>query len=418
MRVIIILLLIIIITVVKIRRKNLKRIKFFDQKVDVCKSLIYDKPSFKETYSESRDLFLKNVRGADKILNFTLPFYPTLQITMAVFEGSKENLLLHISGTHGVEGYVGAAIQNNFLQNYIHKKPGFFKNKTRPTVIFIHALNPFGMSYYRRANENNVDLNRNALFTEQEWTEALDRDPNIAGYEDLNHVINPKYQKYLSRLHLSVMSIYKVLTLGLYNVKRSMVTGTYSNYHGLFFGGHRTAVSHDYVRKHLEYMGYLETVKNLVLIDVHSGLGPTGKDTIMVGKSSTVPIEEIKDIFSGSFRIVETHESQTSVTRGYELTMGDVSDNYPKLFKNLKKSISVTQEFGTYNSISVGLALIEENQQWFQGGYHEQEYLKTKNRMLLEIFCPNDPYFRKNVLKRGTSVIEKSLNFFSDKSKI
>jgi hypothetical protein len=30
-------------------------------------------------------------------------------------------------------------------------------------VVFIHAVNPYGMSFWRRWNENNVDLNRNFL---------------------------------------------------------------------------------------------------------------------------------------------------------------------------------------------------------------------------------------------------------------
>ena len=43
------------------------------------------------------------------------------------------------------------------------------------------------MAHYRRWNENNVDLNRNALFPD-EWAAVRARDPNIAGYEDFAHL--------------------------------------------------------------------------------------------------------------------------------------------------------------------------------------------------------------------------------------
>ena len=37
----------------------------------------------------------------------------------------------------------------------------------------VHGLNPFGMKYLRRVNENNVDLNRNSLFTDEELCKTL-----------------------------------------------------------------------------------------------------------------------------------------------------------------------------------------------------------------------------------------------------
>ena len=33
-------------------------------------------------------------------------------------------------------------------------------NILRPTIVFIHCLNPYGMKHNRRVNEENIDLNR------------------------------------------------------------------------------------------------------------------------------------------------------------------------------------------------------------------------------------------------------------------
>ena len=64
------------------------------------------------------------------------------------------NIFLHISGTHGAEAYAGSAIQIFLLERYAIN---LSKNKSYngPTIIFVHALNPYGMKYGRRFNEDN-----------------------------------------------------------------------------------------------------------------------------------------------------------------------------------------------------------------------------------------------------------------------
>jgi hypothetical protein len=59
-----------------------------------------------------------------------------------------------------------------------------------PTIVFVHALNPYGMANNRRFNEDNVDLNRNFLSLD-EFHKAVTRDNNIAGYDDFWYLLNP-----------------------------------------------------------------------------------------------------------------------------------------------------------------------------------------------------------------------------------
>jgi hypothetical protein len=58
--------------------------------------------------------------------------------------------------------------------------------------MLIHAVNPFGMRNFRRFNENNCDLNRNAL-TPEELRQAQARDPTSTGYTQLDYLFNPFY---------------------------------------------------------------------------------------------------------------------------------------------------------------------------------------------------------------------------------
>src|SRR5262245_36907188 len=67
---------------------------------------------------------------------------------------SPRRLLLHSSGLHGIEGFAGSAIQLQLLDNVPALPPD-------AALVIVHILNPYGMSWLRRVNENNVDLNRN-----------------------------------------------------------------------------------------------------------------------------------------------------------------------------------------------------------------------------------------------------------------
>ena len=54
----------------------------------------------------------------------------------------------------------------------------------RPTLVFVHALNPYGFSWVRRVNEDNVDLNRNF----PDWSQPL---PTNDGYAELADILVP-----------------------------------------------------------------------------------------------------------------------------------------------------------------------------------------------------------------------------------
>ena len=103
-------------------------------------------------------------------------------------DGNVESVdIVHSSGTHGVEGYLGAAVQIRFLHElYLRNEkqqrlannpraasPSASNNKVRK-ILLIHAVNPHGMRHHRRTNENNVDLNRNVLSDEM-WTNLRKR---------------------------------------------------------------------------------------------------------------------------------------------------------------------------------------------------------------------------------------------------
>ena len=78
---------------------------------------------------------------------------------------------VHSSGLHGVEGFAGSAIQLQWLT-------GNYQPPDDGAVVIVHVMNPFGMVWLRRVNENNVDLNYNFLAADEKYEGAPARDPS------------------------------------------------------------------------------------------------------------------------------------------------------------------------------------------------------------------------------------------------
>lgn len=106
---------------------------------------------FTETYYQARALFRARAEAAKAEL-VALPLqnlaHLDLTIDVAVLEGSNERVVLHISGTHGVEGFAGSAIQSALLER-LAEGHADASSSEKPTIIFVHALNPYGFSQVR-----------------------------------------------------------------------------------------------------------------------------------------------------------------------------------------------------------------------------------------------------------------------------
>lgn len=217
--------------------------------------------------------------------------------------------IIHSSGTHGVEGYLGSAIQIRFLHELFlqNEEAVQYNNRSKQEassessgkvrkILLIHALNPFGMRHFRRWNENNVDLNRNVLRADEAKT-VIERDPNHFGYVDMDSALNPvsnvvskqhrndlplikTYMQELVSISTVIGSIVKVILLkGYYNAKRTIVSAQYHKQTGIFYGGNGQWEASIFALQHAinEFAGFRlssgKTEEKLFWIDVHTGLG-------------------------------------------------------------------------------------------------------------------------------------------------
>ncbi|KAJ2994063.1 hypothetical protein HDV02_001874 [Globomyces sp. JEL0801] len=356
---------------------------------------------FMPTYYQARRLFRNNCRKKGLELH-SLPITANdtadlgLTIDVAIYRGSNEKVMIHLSGTHGVEGYAGSAIQAKVLESLDFNPNG-------PTIVFVHALNPYGMAFNRRWNENGVDLNRNGL-SEAEFQEKISLGAPKS-YQRLFKLLNPPAK--LNWDFFWPKTLYYLAVYGFNSIKATVVTGNYTYPNSLFFGGQELQQSHvllsQFLKKHLNP----DIVKELVFIDIHTGLGPKGFDTLMVDEVGAA-VFDVK-VFGEKYqnRVISDSSRDGSALSGYDEVSGGNGGFYGSLFPNLKKSMILVQEFGTVNGIAVFKALRADNAAF----HHDPDmFAKTSQDVCDVFYLRNDCGWKEDVLERGETVFRQTLS--------
>ncbi|KAF4043949.1 hypothetical protein GN244_ATG03824 [Phytophthora infestans] len=368
---------------------------------------------FSDSYYQARALFRSRaeVAGA-KLFSLPLEHLKPLDLTVdvAVIEGSRERALLHISGTHGVEGFAGSAIQAALLERTA-TPPSSIKNK--PTVIFVHALNAYGFAQLRRFNEHGVDLNRNWL-TPEEFTERQKRDPNRLGYMDVYELLNPMELSGVKNWFW-VKGIMHLATKGFDAIKQATIGGNYHFPQTLFFGGTELEPSlvllQNFLREHVDF----NAVTKFAMVDVHTGLGPAGVDTLMLGAGSDM--ETARIVFSGSEytnKVVFVHDNDNPVSRGYDGVGGFTFDGVAKLLgpQLEKNALLFCQELGTVPGVFILKAMVEENAIYHHGSSSANR-LPYAQKLRDVFYLHQSSSWKSDVLRRGADVYDRLYVYLS-----
>src|SRR5437879_5848845 len=303
-----------------------------------------------------------------------------LSIDIAWFGvATPRRVLLHSSGLHGVEGFAGSAIQLQLMNTL----PTLSKDSA---LIIVHVLNPYGTAWLRRFNENNVDLNRNFL-----------ADESYSGvpptYAQLDPFLNP--QSPPASDFFILKAGWLILTEGMPALKQAVVGGQYEYPKGLFFGGKHFEQGPEKYKTFLT--DRLSSAERIIAIDVHTGLGKHGEDTLLVEEGD---YDVLRSMFGERVAPSEPDRSVAYRIRGALDTM--IPQAVPKA-----QVFSVTQEFGTYSATRVLHALREENR-WHHYGAGTLDH-PTK-RILKETFYPQDETWQESVLNRGKELLKQGLS--------
>lgn len=284
--------------------------------------------------------------------------------------------LLHSSGIHGVEGFAGSAIQLAILDD-----PPPLRGTA---LVLVHVLNPYGMAWLRRANENNVDLNRNFLAGEEHYRGA----PSL--YRTLDALLNPRTpprpDAFFARAAVTV------LRHGYRPVKQAVAHGQYDFPEGLFYGG---SGLEEGPRRYLDWLAArLSPILTVLAVDVHTGLGAWGED-ILLAQLPNPPSPGLERALGHPLTDPAGEDPAAYVVSG-GLTAG-VRRAAPHA-----RVTGIVQEFGTYPTLRVIAALRDENR-WHLHGARTVTH-RSKQR-LARALCPPDAAWRTRVVQRGLQAV-------------
>ena len=310
--------------------------------------MLSDDPYYSSSYQEARTRFVERL-GAPSATQWRYelscrgPSGEALSIDVARL-GSQDatKALVLSSGTHGVEGYFGSAVQLaalHELQEAVAQDPSL-------AVVMIHAVNPYGFAHLRRVNEQNIDLNRNFLLPGERFEGA---DPTYASLDGLLNPTSPPQRGELFWLK----ALGQIARHGFQALKSSIAQGQYEFERGLFFGGRGPSESNELITQHLPE--WLSSAERVIHIDLHTGLGRWG--SYVLASSEGVPRAELSGLLShfDQDKVQGLNSSGVLYTIRGEFTYAcrqRMSDRqyYPLL-----------AEFGTYNILRVLSALRAEN---------------------------------------------------------
>ncbi|MBL8794424.1 MAG: DUF2817 domain-containing protein [Planctomycetia bacterium] len=301
---------------------------------------------------------------------------------------NTERLLLISSGLHGVEGFVGSAVQLALLERWASER--------RPLpvcCVLLHGLNPFGFAWRRRFDGENIDPNRNFMLPTEPFAGSPEKYPQLDGW------LNP--QRPPARWEsFTLQALTAIARYGKPALRQAVAAGQYDFPKGLFFGGQAPCQSNRFLAEQTERL--LGDCREVVHLDFHTGLGAWGACQLLL---DYVPTDDqrlrlTKWFGSGSFQAGDAHDAayRARGSLGRWCVARHAARDY----------LYVCVEFGTYGPIRVLGGLRAENQvhHWCQPSDAACAFWKAR---LTELFCPRSPAWRQRVIQHSLDLVDRAL---------
>jgi len=373
-----------------------------------------------------------------------------------------DRAFLHSSGTHGVEGFVGSAVQVRLLTEAAAGRRPELTPPPRGMTVLIHAVNPFGFAWNRRFSPTNCDLNRNWLVPSSFEEQAAAGLPALFhAYRDLiapDAVPDPtswsEWAWTRARAGLAIA------LHGLDSLKAAVAAGHRVLPSAMYFGGTELQQEPLLIMAGLEAVGMLQRAPpasralaaaaeaarpawapwaaadaagiweglrgpgSLVSVDVHSGLGLPGQSSLLLSGSGPRGKEAS---FVRRAVGVESHDATVPLKRAvvqdacasgssgvaYEIRGGfaealaavpgpEAGAGEPFAGLGAEDRVCVVQEFGTVPPTSVFFALRAES-----ALHRERPGAPPSHPLrqaLLRAFLPEDAAWRRECLSQGEAV--------------
>jgi hypothetical protein len=309
--------------------------------------------------------------------------------TDAVYLGPADapTVVLIASGTHGVEGYAGAACQFRFMQTYraCYASSGI-------AYLLVHAVNPWGFLHDRRVTREGVDLNRNFIDFP-----AANRPPS--GYRAYHHLLVSNFRP----LPAGLWNELRLFSLALTRERRkslqaAITAGQHEHPDGLFYGGSGPTQSRIVWEQIID--AYLRERKRAFLLDIHTGLGKRGVgELISYLPPSSGDFQRMSRWFRGGLKSMASGDSASAAVEG-TLTAGfDRSVS--------AQSYAIGLEFGTRAPLAVLNAMRADHWYHNDAARLSEKQRERVRRKMRNAFSASDARWHEQLVVRFDQVMEQ-----------
>ena len=353
--------------------------------------------AFSPTYDVARQRFLEAARDvhaqtASYPIDQVGPSGESLSIDIAWVGAREPNQAVVVtSGLHGVEGFLGSAVQLAWL---VGLASGEVELPPRTTVVLVHAVNPFGFAWQRRTDSRNVDLNRN--FVDRRVGEKYFGTPDGYGYAQkiLTPSSVPSWMSYPTFLFGAA---WLVARHGAPMLRTAVASGQYEDQDGLFFGGYVPSESTALMQS--QFWSWTRGADAVVHLDLHTGLGSFADYQLFVEQPHARHLQWYWTHFDYE-RVVSVAERGQYYAQG---VMGAWLARHSSVDYRF-----ACLEFGTHPMIRVLAALREENRVHHYASRGTPVYSRAKKE-LLECFCPRSQLWRRKATRCALDVIRQAV---------
>jgi hypothetical protein len=365
---------------------------------------------FHKTYEDCRSVFIEKANllvsqyEGIKVFKIPVPCETDSDLTIDFCyipaQNTLDNLLILSSGIHGVEAFLGSAVQLMTMEEILSPD-----HLDTIGILLIHGMNPHGFKYLRRVTENNVDLNRNCAIDENLFDTENER------YGKLYDMLNPQGEanhRSLRNRHIHLVMIQKILAESESVLRQTILQGQYEHPEGLYFGGKKLEPQIAAITPILKQK--MASYSRILSIDLHTGYGENGT----------------LHLFPNPVKDADIKADMETLFAGYTIDWGDSDDfyTYTGSFADYigalvpgKTYYPMVFEFGTMDSQKTFGSLrslhnmILENQGFHHGYKNENAEAKIRENFL-EMFCPSHKAWRSKVIMDAKDILELVLERF------
>ena len=302
-------------------------------------------------------------------------------------------VLFVTSGTHGIEGFAGSAIQTVLVQTGLPARL-----PADVALVLVHAVNPFGFAWLRRVNEDNVDLNRNFARAD----ESLPENPD---YDRLYDALNPTAidDPTLAAAQNTVRRFEQ--DAGPAAAYRALSGGQYGHPRGIQYGGRGPTWSNRVLRDVWGHHAGGAAVA--VLVDLHSGLGPCGTGLLFQTARDTS-----REARLAAAWWPDVIRSEPATAGDAALATGLIGPAFTAAHPQAA-AVGVVLEFGTRPMHEVALAVVKDN--WLEHhGRRDSDVGRAIGAEMRHAFLLEDAAWRDTICRRAEQVIDAALGGMGD----